>query len=432
MISKAFTPNFYLELEKSELQLRVGSPSSAAPKNKRILVIGGGVSGMTSAWALLDQGYNVTIVSDRWADRKNRITSQIAGALWEYPPAVCGRHTDAISLCYSKGWAMTSYKAFEQIVTKIVETNGIDHGVRMRMSNFFFDVPLEARPDQLEKWEEICRFSDTVKGLERSAELVQSHSIDQKAGMKDAYQLQAPTIDTDVYMMWLHFILDCKGATFVTERMNGILSAQEEALLSRFDAFAIVNATGIAALELAGDETVYPLRGAIIRVKNDGTKFPKITEALAVTHDDTSATGEDIVFIVPRNDNILILGGIAEPHQWDLDLTVDSPVIKRMRERCNAFVPGLESAEYDDETQLLQGLRPFRKSNVRVERETQSRKDGSYSRIIHTYGQGGAGFSLSFGCAGTVVCLLQEIEASKPPTKMQLLDGQMEELKPSC
>lgn len=34
-----------------------------------------------SAWALMDQGYDVTILSDRWADRKNRITSQIAGAL---------------------------------------------------------------------------------------------------------------------------------------------------------------------------------------------------------------------------------------------------------------------------------------------------------------------------------------------------------------
>lgn len=236
--------------------------------------------------------------------------------------------------------------------------------------------------------------------------------------MKDAYQLLSPAIDTDVYMMWLHFVLSCKGATFVTERIKGDLLSQEEELLSRFNAYAIVNATGLSAFELAGDKTVYPLRGAIIRVINDGTKFPKLTEALAVTHDETYGTDEDMVFIVPRNDNILILGGkpaagkvfaltdrcsgITEPHEWKLDLTVDSPVIKRMRERCNAFVPGLENAEYDSETNLLQGLRPFRGSNVRVERETMTTKKGSISRIIHTYGQGGSGFSLSFGCAGTV------------------------------
>lgn len=239
--------------------------------------------------------------------------------------------------------------------------------------------------------------------------------------MKDAYQLLSPAIDTDVYMMWLHFVLSCKGATFVTERIKGDLLSQEEELLSRFNAFALVNATGLSAQELAGDDTVYPLRGAIIRVKNDGTKFPKLTEALAVTHDETYGTDEDMVFIVPRNDNILILGGkssftvqlsalflttkcpgITEPNEWKLDFTVDTPVIKRMRERCNAFVPGLEHAEYDDETDLLQGLRPFRGSNVRVERETKTKEDGSNSRIIHTYGQGGSGFSLSFGCAGTV------------------------------
>ena len=34
-----------------------------------------------NAWALLDAGYSVTVVSDRWASLQNRITSQIAGAL---------------------------------------------------------------------------------------------------------------------------------------------------------------------------------------------------------------------------------------------------------------------------------------------------------------------------------------------------------------
>ncbi len=38
--------------------------------------------------------------------------------------------------------------------------------------------------------------------------------------------------------------------------------------------------------------------------------FPKVTKALAVTHDDTRGEDEDIVFIVPRNDNTLILGGM--------------------------------------------------------------------------------------------------------------------------
>lgn len=111
-------------------------------------------------------------------------------------------------------------------------------------------------------------------------------------------------------MNWLRSVLASKGAEFVTERISGDLLAQEDDLLQRFDADAIVHATGLGGYELAKDESVYPLRGALIRVVNDGTKFPKVTEALVVAHD--VAKREDdggIVFIVPRNDQILILGG---------------------------------------------------------------------------------------------------------------------------
>lgn len=43
---------------------------------------------------------------------------------------------------------------------------------------------------------------------------------------------------------------------------------------------------------------------------NDGKKFPKVTEALVVAND-YNKRDEDggIVFIVPRNNDILILGG---------------------------------------------------------------------------------------------------------------------------
>ena len=44
------------------------------------------------------------------------------------------------------------------------------------------------------------------------------------------------------------------------------------------------------------------------------------------------------------------------------------------------------------------GLRPFRKSGVRLERDQLS--DGR--TVIHNYGHGGAGFTLSWGCAEEV------------------------------
>jgi len=47
------------------------------------------------------------------------------------------------------------------------------------------------------------------------------------------------------------------------------------------------------------------------------------------------------------------------------------------------------------------GLRPFRKSGVRLERERLS--DGR--TVIHNYGHGGAGFTLSWACAEEVCAI---------------------------
>jgi D-amino-acid oxidase len=44
------------------------------------------------------------------------------------------------------------------------------------------------------------------------------------------------------------------------------------------------------------------------------------------------------------------------------------------------------------------GLRPFRKSGVRLEEE----KLGDGRTVIHNYGHGGSGFTLSWGCAENV------------------------------
>ncbi|KAK0194984.1 FAD dependent oxidoreductase [Armillaria mellea] len=376
------------------------------PRNgRRVLVVGGGVTGLTTAWVLLDAGYNVTVVAEQWAPATPRIPSQIGR--WEYPPAVCGQHTDATSLALSKGWSLTSYRIFDQL-SKFLPA------VKMRSANFFFGKAIEDIPDQLNKMREIE--ASCIKGFVRDPDLISKHAVNQHAGVVDAYSHLAPVIDTDAYMVWLRNLVATKGAKLITRRINGDLVDSEQELLRTYGAVAIVNATGLNSLETASDKACYPLRGALIRLVNDGKQFPKVNEALAVTHDnELSADHEDIVFIVPRNDNarILILGGIAQPHKSELNFSLDSPEIKRMRERCNRFVPGLEQAEYDPEAPLVQGLRPTRVGNVRVEQELRPNKtNGGISRIVHSYGQGGSGFSFSVGCAFDVLRLIDVVELS--------------------
>lgn len=140
--------------------------------------------------------------------------------------------------------------------------------------------------------------------------MVTKHAVSQSAGVVDAYKHESPVVDTDVYMMWLRDLVASKGAEFVTERVSGDLLEHEDELLAAYDAQMIINCTGLGGFELAADKTVYPLRGALIRVVNDGSRFPIVKEALVVAHD-YAKRDEDggIVFIVPRNDRTLILGG---------------------------------------------------------------------------------------------------------------------------
>ncbi|KAF8877527.1 hypothetical protein BD779DRAFT_1789543 [Infundibulicybe gibba] len=398
-MSPSSQPQVYLTREGAELILKYGPRTHMAPSS-RVLVIGG------TAWALLDAGYAVTVVSEKWASLEDRITSQIAGALWEWPPAVCGKHTNLISLDNSKRWCMTTYRGLDKLMHTLPAH---EHGVRMRMANFFFEQSIHKMPGQLEKMNEIAAVHD-IQGFKHDPTLVKTHAVNQEAGVIDSYRHLAPVIDTDQYMEWLRSTVVAKGGRLITGRINGDLLQQEDRLLAKYGAQAIVNATGLGAYETAADHSVVPLRGALVRVINDGKRFPIVREALCVSHDDThGAEAEDIVFIVPRNDRTLILGGLVQPHVHTLDLTINSPEIVRMRDRCNKFVPGLENAELDP-VPFVQGLRPFRDTNVRVDREQRLKADGTHSRIIHSYGQGGSGFTLSFGCAADVLGLLSELE----------------------
>jgi hypothetical protein len=311
---------------------------------------------------------------------------------------------------------MTAYHAWDAIAS--VPELSRASGVKMMPSDFFFPEPVENDPAQFSKMAEII--SSGVKGFRQDPRLMEQRKVNPSYGAVDAYELMAPIIDTDQSMMWLMSLVHGKGATTVTETITGDLLDQEEILRARFGADAIVNATGLAGTEIAGDPSCYPIRGALIRVINDGKDFPKVEAALTITADAVHDSNE-IVFLVPRNDNILLIGGIAQPNESKLDLTLDSPIVKRMRERCEAFLPCLKNARVDPTYPLAQGLRPFRQRNVRVERELRCIPGTDRpSRIVHSYGQGGAGWSLSFGCAGDVADLLEDAMRDSVPTAMEL------------
>jgi D-amino-acid oxidase len=96
---------------------------------------------------------------------------------------------------------------------------------------------------------------------------------------------------------------------------------------------------------------------------------------------------------VPRG-RLVVVGGTDEPGEWSRSPSPETATA--ILQRARRLVPELASARV---VQHRVGLRPVR-SSVRLEAE---------GRVVHCYGQGGAGVTLSWGCAAEVVSQVGEL-----------------------
>lgn len=356
---------------------------------RRVLVIGAGVSGLTTAKCLDDAGFAVTVVAERSAEFT---PSVVAGALWEWPPAVCGHHTNSESLRRSKNWAVASYESFQALSAQ-PET-----GVRMAPAVFYFRQPIDDCPQERQKMEEAARH---VHGFERSRGLIERYGVNPDIGLCDAYSYLAPLIETEVYMEWLRNELIVAQCRFEQRKLTQPLADAERSLCQEYGACAIVNCSGLGSIELAGDP-MKPLRGALIRVRNDGSAMPRIDAAHCVAINE-AVPGQQMVYIIPRGSDSLLLGGIAELGEWDVGIRLDNyEPVREILHRCQQFLPVLGSAVIDASRPVSVGLRPYRDKNVRLEREPSR-------RIVHNYGHGGSGFTFSWGCGLEAAALVKHL-----------------------
>ena len=265
----------------------------------------------------------------------------------------------------------------------------------MRKALFFFRKPVRSNAFDLRKMEEIQR---NTREFRHDSALIQEYGVGETFGLQDAYTHLAPAVDTDRYMEWLSGEVKKAGIQVFKERIEADLYSQQEALKSRFDVDIIVNCSGLGSKELVEPE-VYPLRGALIRIHNDGETVPVIEEAYCVTHSD-ELPGQNMIYIIPRGGNFVLLGGLAEPNEWDLSINIQNyAAIRRMWERCVEFLPKLKNARIDENCPVKTGLRPMRPDNVRLEIDDCG--------IAHNYGHGGSGVTFSWGCAeelATSIC----------------------------
>jgi D-amino-acid oxidase len=96
------------------------------------------------------------------------------------------------------------------------------------------------------------------------------------------------------------------------------------------------------------------------------------------------------IYVVPRSKDIVV-GGTDDEGEWDR--RPDPDVAKLILERAVEIVPELARARV---LRHKVGLRPAR-PEVRLDVEQTSG-----TRVVHCYGHGGAGVTLSWGCADDV------------------------------
>eukprot|EP00479_Gromia_sphaerica_P003228 TRINITY_DN13770_c0_g1_i1.p1 TRINITY_DN13770_c0_g1~~TRINITY_DN13770_c0_g1_i1.p1 ORF type:complete len:116 (-),score=11.58 TRINITY_DN13770_c0_g1_i1:266-613(-) len=113
---------------------------------------------------------------------------------------------------------------------------------------------------------------------------------------------------------------------------------------------------------------MHALRGGIIRLKNDGINIPKFNESFVIQRDHNDK-GNQFIFIVPRGEDTLILGGITEPHEYDTNVGLDYKPYQEMYENNCNLIPMLRNAKIDEREPVRVGLRPYTTKNVQLYRQ---------------------------------------------------------------
>lgn len=312
----------------------------------KIKIIGCGVSGLSVGISLLENQYDVEIITDKLPEHT---TSAVAAAIW-FPYEVKPKALANI-------WSKASYAEFLKL--SAIPNSGV--------SMTTLTVLVKREEDAW--WIDALPKNEIRKATKE--ELPDDFPI--------GYKMNVPLAETQLY---LDFLLN----KFKT--LNGKVTVRKVESLDEFNSenTLIVNCTGLGSRELINDRALYPIHGQIVKAK------PR-SEVNCIVADFAFEESEDrLAYIVPRGD-CLVLGGTAIK---DKEETEPIPELtKGIIERCNKIEPKLDHIEIES---VHVGLRPGR-SKIRVERE---------GHIIHNYGHGGGGFTVSWGCAHEVKRLIED------------------------
>lgn len=313
---------------------------------QQIVVVGAGVSGLTSAILLAEAGWPVRVWT---AALPRQTTSAVAGAVW-LPPRPADRAEQTL------GWTEYSLRVFQELA------RDPDSGVQLSPA---LAVGASSAEEAMSSAAALIPDLRAVTGDEVPG------------GSRRGFRATVPMIDMPHYLDYLTRRLAAAGCEIEQRRVRSLTEAADAAAI-------VVNCTGLGARTLAADTSLRPIFGQHLVLTNPGLR------QLFVEIDG----GQEWTCLFPHPRRV-VCGGIGVLDRWDT--TPDPELSERILSRCRHIEPLLADAEV---IETITALRPERPS-VRVAAEPLGR-----SRCVHNYGHGGNGVTLSWGCAREVLRLV--------------------------
>lgn len=319
------------------------------PNASTVLVVGAGVCGLTSALELSSAGFDVEVVA---AERPEETTSIAAGAVWG-PYLV-----EPLDKVHE--WSTCSLEVFKRLAAEEPSS-----GVHITSG-----IEASRTPDEPPPWaEQLPNF----RACER-------HEL--PPGFLGGWSFSTPTIDMPTYLRYLEHRLSGNNVGLRIEPpFESLADVAGRASI-------IVNCTGSGARDFTPDDSITVIKGHLVVVENPG-----LTDFFS----EETGDSPELLHYCPHGDTV-VLGGVAEPNNWDRQPA--SETSEAILRRCAAIEPRLATAQV---LENRTGLRPTR-PQVRVEIDLNPDQ-----LVIHNYGHGGAGVTLSWGCATTVTKLAKQL-----------------------
>ncbi|MGE9696103.1 FAD-dependent oxidoreductase [Streptomyces sp. NRRL F-5630] len=309
-------------------------------QRRRVVVVGAGVAGLTTAVVLAEAGLAVHVV----AEQIPGVTSLAAGAMWGPYLVEPKAKVDE--------WSRRSLEVFRDLAgdpaTGVRLTSGVEASRTAEAPPEWATTLPDYRP---------CEAAELPPGF--------------TAG----YRFTVPLIDMPVYLRYLLRLLDAAGGTVEQRHVTSPAEAGP--------ADVLVNCSGMGARELARDPGLGPIRGQHVVVGNPG-----LTEFFS----EGTGTSPELLCFYPHGETV-VLGGTAV--EGEGGLARGDEAAAGILARCAEVEPRLAGARV---LEHRVGARPTRAA-VRVE-ETWA---AGGARVVHNYGHGRAGVTLSWGCAGEVL-----------------------------